>query len=225
VSPPRHDARFAAAMEDVLAVYARPPDPARPLIGFDETGKLLRTHKRPPQPAIPGHPARQDSEYGREGDANIFLACAPHLGWRHAAVTARRTAVDVAHQLRDLVDVHFPDAERLVLVTDNLNVHAAASLYTAFPPAEARRIAEKVEWHYTPTHGSWLNLAEIERSVLTRQCLDRRIADPQTLAAEVAAWVVARNSARTPIIWRFSLELARIRLAHVYPEIEHGSIA
>jgi hypothetical protein len=225
VSPPRHSAGFAALMEDVLAVYARPPDPARPLLCFDETGKLLRTHKRPPQRAIPGHPARQDTEYGRAGDANIFLACAPHIGWRHATVTARRTAVDVAHQLRALADVHFPDAARIVLVTDQLNVHAAASLYAAFPPAEARRLAARFEWHYTPTHGSWLNLAEIELSILARQCLARRVPDSDTLAAECAAWAAARNAAATPITWRFTLELARIRLADVYPEVDHGIIA
>jgi hypothetical protein len=212
-------------MEDVLAVYARPVDPARPLICFDESGKALRSHKRPPRRAIPGYPARQDSEYGRAGEANIFLACAPHRGWRHVAVTARRTAIDVAHQLRELVDVHFPDAERLVLVTDNLNVHVPASLYQAFPPAEARRIAAKVEWHYTPTHGSWLNMAEIELSVLTRQCLNRRLPEAATLATECAAWVAHRNAARTPITWHFTLEVARIRLAHVYPELDHGKIA
>jgi hypothetical protein len=212
-------------MEDVLSVYARPPDPARPLLCFDEIGKLLRTHKRPPQRAIPGHPARQDTEYGHAGDANIFLACAPHTGWCHAAVTARRTAVDVAHQLRELADVHYPAAERIVLVTDQLNVHAPSSLYAAFPPAEARRLAARFEWHYTPTHGSWLNLAEVELSVLARQCLARRIPDPATLAAEVAAWVAERTAVVTPLKWRFTLELARIRLAHVYPELEHGNSA
>ena len=224
MKPPTTDAAFAAQMEDVLAVYALPPDPTRPLVCFDETGKALRTHKRAPQGAIPGHPARQDSEYGRAGDANLFLACAPHLGWRDVRVTARRTAVDAAHAQRDLVDHAFPDAERIVLVTDNLNVHAPSSLYATFPPAEARRIAARLEWHYTPTHGSWLNLAEIELSVLTRQCLDRRIGDPATLAAEVAAWVAHRNAAAIPIIWRFTLEVARVRLAHVYPEVEHGII-
>lgn len=225
MSPPRHSAPFAALMEDVLSVYARPPDPARPVLCFDEIGKLLRTHKRPPQRAVPGHPARQDSEYGRAGDVNIFLVCAPHTGWRHAAVTARRTAVDVAHLLRALADVHYPEAERIVLVTDQLNVHAAASLYHAFPPAEARRLADRFEWHYTPTHGSWLNMAEIELSILARQCLDRRIPDPATLAAEVAAWVAERNAAATPIRWRFTLDLARIRLADVYPEVDHGNSA
>jgi len=205
-------------MEDVLEVYDRPPDPARPLVCFDETGKALRAHVRPPQGAAPGRPARQDSEYARNGSANLFLACAPHRGWRHVAVTAQRTAVDVAYQLRELADVHFPQAERIVLVTDNLNVHAPSSLYHAFPPAEARRLAERFAWHYTPTHGSWLNMAEIELSVLTQQCLDRRIPDHATLEAECAAWVERRNAAATPIEWRFTLELARVRLAHVYPE-------
>jgi hypothetical protein len=225
VSPPRHNAAFAAAMEDVLEVYARPPDPARPLVCFDETGKALRGHKRPPQRAIPGHPARQDTEYVRAGDANIFLACAPHLGWRDVRVTTRRTAVDAAYALRALVDQTFPDAAGIVLVTDNLNVHTPAALYATFPPAEARRIAARLEWHYTPTHGSWLNLAEIELSILTRQCLARRLPDLATLAAECAAWVATRNAAATPITWRFTLEVARIRLAQVYPEIEHGIIA
>jgi hypothetical protein len=212
-------------MEDVLAVYARPPDPARPLVCFDESGKALRGHKRPPHPAAPGRPAREDSEYTRAGDANLFLACAPHRGWREVRVSARRTAVDAAHALRDLVDQQFPEAAGIVLVTDNLNVHTPASLYATFPPAEARRIAERIEWHYTPTHGSWLNLAEIELSILTRQCLNRRIADQETLAAECAAWACARNADPTPITWRFTLELARIRLAHVYPEIEHATNA
>jgi hypothetical protein len=212
-------------MEDVLEVYARPPDPARPLVCFDESNKALRGHTRPPQPAAPGRPAREDSAYARAGDANIFLACAPHLGWRDVRVTARRTAVDTAQALRDLVDRVFPDAARIVLVTDNLNVHTPAALYATFPPAEARRIAARLEWHYTPTHGSWLNMAEIELSILTRQCLARRIPDQPTLAAECAAWVADHNAAPTPIAWRFTLEVARIRLAHVYPELEHDTSA
>jgi hypothetical protein len=217
VTPPRRSASFAAQMEEVLALYAHPPDPARPLLCFDETSKALRAHVRPPQPARPGQPARQDSEYERNGTANIFLVCAPHTGWRHVVVTERRTAVDVAHLLRDLADIYFAQAERIVLVTDNLNVHTPSSLYAAFPPAEARRLAERFAWHYTPTHGSWLNLAEIELSVLTRQCLDRRVPDAATLAAEVAAWVQRRNAAAAPIAWRFTLEVARVRLPHVYP--------
>lgn len=209
-------------MEDVLAVYERPPDPARPLVCLDETSKVLMADVRPPHGPAPGRPARQDTEYARnrqEGQVNLFLACAPHLGWRHVSVTPTRTAIEVAHALRALVDEHFPQAERLVLVTDHLNVHSPASLYRAFPPAEARRIAERVEWHYTPTHGSWLNMAELELSVLSRQCLKRRISDRATLHAEAAAWVAARNEAATRILWRFTLQLARIRLAHVYPEL------
>jgi hypothetical protein len=220
VTPPRRSAGFAAQMEDVLAVYALPPDPRRPLVCCDESGKALRAHVRAPQRAIPGHPARQDSADERTGTANIFLACAPHTGWRHVAVTARRTAVDVAEPLRELADVHFPDAETIVLVTDNLNVHAPSSLYAAVPPAEARRVATRFEWHYTPTHGSWLHLAEIELSVLSRQCLARRIPDPEPLAAEIAAWVATRNAAQIPITWRFTLAVARIRLAHVSPDLE-----
>lgn len=212
-------------MEDVLAVYARPVDRMRPVVCFDEARKELHDHVRPPLPAKPGRPVRQDHEYTRDGSANIFLACAPHTGWRQARVTAQRRAVDVAHALRDLVDAQFPAAARIVLVTDQLNVHGPASLYEAFPPEEARRIAARIEWHYTPTHGSWLNMAEIELSVLTQQCLDRRIPDAATLAAEVAAWVAARNTAAIPITWRFTLEVARIRLARVYPEVEHDEIA
>jgi hypothetical protein len=204
-------------MEDVLEVYARPPDPARPLLCFDEIGKDLKADVRPSQRARPGQPARQDSEYARHGSANIFLACVPQRGWRAAVVSDRRTAIDVAHLLRDLSDVHFPQADQIVLVTDNLNVHAPSSLYHAFPPAEARRLAARFEWHYTPLHGSWLNLAEVELSVLTSQCLKRRIPDAATLATEVAAWVATRNAAAIPITWRFTLEVARIRLAHVYP--------
>jgi hypothetical protein len=226
VIPPEHNAAFAAAMEDVLAVYARPPDPARPLVCFDETSKVLSADVRPPQPAQPGRAARQDTEYKRnpeEGQGNLFLACAPHLGWRHVRVTPSHTALEVAHALRALVDEHFPAAERIVLVTDQLKVHTPAALYHAFPPAEARRILERLEWHYTPTHGSWLNMAELELSVLSRQCLARRIPDQTTLAAEAAAWVAPRNVAAIPITWRFTLEVARIRLAHVYPITAHGN--
>jgi len=156
VIPPEADAAFVAAMEDVLAIYARPVDPLRPLVCFDEAGKELTAHTRPPRPARPGHPAREDSEYARGGATNLFLACAPHLGWRQIAVTARRTGIDFAHALRALVDEQFPDAERITLVLDNLNTHRPAALYQAFPPAEARRILERIDWHFTPTHGSWL---------------------------------------------------------------------
>jgi hypothetical protein len=215
--PAAENARFAAAMEDILTVYERPVDAARPLVCFDEAGKALRRATRPPLPAVPGHAAREDTEYERNGSVNCFLVCAPHLGWRQITVTAQRTALDVAQQLRELVDVHFPAAERIVLVTDQLNVHEPASLYQAFPPAEAWRILQKLEWHFTPVHGSWLNIAELEWSVLRRQCLARRIPDRQTLQAEIDAWVAARNQTRTPVDWRFTVADARQKLAHVYP--------
>ena len=204
-------------MEDVLAVYARPPDPRRPLICFDEAGKDLKAHTRPLQPAAPGQVAREDSEYERAGSRNLFLACAPHLGWRQMAVTEHRTAIDFAHALRALVDQQFPQAERIVLVLDQLNTHTPAALYQAFPPAEAWRILERLEWHYTPTHGSWLNMAELEWSVLARQCLARRIPDQPTLETEVAAWVAARNAEQVRTAWRFTKEAARTRLPWLYP--------
>jgi hypothetical protein len=225
VIPPREDAAFAAAMEDILAVYARPPDPARPLLCFDEAGKELTAHTRPPLPASPGQPAREDAEYARCGKANLFLACAPHLGWRQITITTQRTGVDFAHALRELVDQAFPAAERIVLVLDNLNTHRPAALYQAFPPHEARRILERLEWHFTPTHGSWLNIAELEWAVLTRQCLDRRIPTQAVLVQEVAAWVARRNRAAVRVAWRFSVHHARQKLAHVYPIPEPDTIA
>jgi DDE superfamily endonuclease len=216
VIPPHHDAAFAAAMEDVLAVYARPVDPARPVVCFDEAGKELTTHTRPPLPLAPGQPVREDTEYARAGKANLFLACAPHLGWRQIRVTAQRTGIDFAHALRALVDQAFPAADRIVLVLDNLNTHRPASLYQAFPPQEARRILDRIEWHFTPVHGSWLNIAELEWAVLTRQCLERRLPTQEALAAEVAAWVTQRNQARVSVAWRFTVDDARHTLAHVY---------
>jgi len=225
VIPPQHNARFAASMEDILTVYARPVDPVRPLICFDEAGKELTSHTRPPQPLVPGHPVREDTEYVRHGSANLFLLCAPHLGWRHITVTAQRTARDFAHAIRDLVDVHFPAAERIVLVLDNLNTHTPAALYQSFPPDEAWRLLQKLEWHFTPLHGSWLNIAELEWAVLQRQCLDRRIPDRQTLETEVAAWVAAHNQARSPVDWRFTVQDAREKLAQVYPIPQQGSSA
>ena len=204
-------------MEDVLRVYARPLDPARPLVCFDESGKELRRHTRPPQPGAPGRPARYDSEYDRNGSANCFLWVAPHLGRRQVTVHARRRACEWAHLMRELVDVHFPAAEQLVLVLDNLNTHTPAALYETFPPAEAARIWSRLELHYTPTHGSWLNLAEIELSVLARQCLARRIPDEATLAHEVAAWAAARNDHLLPVQWHFTVQDARTTLPHLYP--------
>ena len=223
--PPEHNARFAAGMEDILTGYARPPDPARPLICFDEAGKELRRQTRPPRPLAPGQPRREDTEYERHGSANLFVLCAPHLGWRHITITEQRTALDFARMVRALVDVHFPAAERIVLILDNLNTHTPAALYQAFPPDEAWRLLQKLEGHFTPIHGSWLNIAELEWSALQRQCLNRRIPDRPTLETEVAAWVAARNQARTPVAWRFSVADARESLAHVYPIPQQGIIA
>jgi DDE superfamily endonuclease len=217
VIPPALSAAFVAAMEDLLAVYARAVDPARPLVCFDEGGKELVAHLTPPRPPAPGRCAREDSAYLRGGAANLFLACAPYLGWRDVRVTRQRTAVDFAHAVRDLVDQSFPEAERIVLVTDNLNTHTPAAFYQAFPAPEARRLVERIEWHYTPKHGSWLNMAELELSALARQCLARRIPDQPTLATEVAAWVARRNHEAVRLAWRFGIEEARIRLAHCYP--------
>jgi DDE superfamily endonuclease len=204
-------------MEDVLAVYTRPADPRRPLVCLDETSKQLLRDGRAPLPPAPGRPQRVDYEYEREGVVNLFLACAPLEGQRWVTVTDRRTRVDWAHLIKELIDVRYPDAERLVLVQDNLNTHTPASLYEAFPPAEAQRLAEKLELHYTPKHGSWLNIAEIELSVLSRQCLARRVPDAATLVAEVAAWQARRNARGGAVDWRFTTADARIKLKRLYP--------
>jgi hypothetical protein len=217
VIPPSLNAAFVAAMEDILAVYSRPPDPRRPLVCFDESGKALRRHTRPPQPAAPGTPAREDTTYEREGNANLFLACAPHAGWRGVQATERRTAVDFAHAIQALLDGPFREAEGIVLVIDNLNTHTPAAFYQAFPAPEARRLLARIEWHYTPVHGSWLNMAELELSALSRQCLRRRIPDRATLQHEVSAWAEERNRAGVRIDWRFGIEDARVKLAHCYP--------
>jgi len=204
-------------MEDVLDVYTRPYDPRYPQICFDERPVQLLADVRSPLPARPGTPRREDYEYERRGTANLFLWYEPLRGTRHVVPTTRRTMVDWAHCIKDLVDVHYPDAERIILVMDNLNTHSPASLYAAFPPAEAKRIADKLEIHYTPTHGSWLDMAEVEIAVLSSQCLDRRIPDLETLRAEVAAWEEGRNRTATTIDWRFTTEDARIKLKRLYP--------
>ena len=207
-------------MEDVLGVYTRPADPARPVVCLDETSRQLLAETRPPLPAAPGRPARRDPEYARGGVVNLFLVCEPARGWRQVRASDRRTRLDWAHCVRELVDVHYADAEAVVLVMDNLNTHSPASLYEAFPPAEAKRLADKLEIHHTPKHGSWLNMAEIELSALQRQCLDRRLADRPTLDREVAAWVRDRNAAHTTIVWRFTAADARIRLKRLYPAVQ-----
>jgi hypothetical protein len=207
-------------MEDVLEVYTRPYDPQRPQVCLDETSRQLLAQVSLPLPVAPGQPAREDYEYQRRGVCNLFLVCEPLRGWRQVMVSARRTRIDWAHCIKDLVDVHYPDAEVIVLVQDNLNTHTPASLYEAFEPAEARRLAERLELHYTPKHGSWLNMAEIELAVLAEQCLDRRLADQARLEREVAAWQAARNRAGRGIDWRFTTADARIKLKHLYPAIQ-----
>jgi hypothetical protein len=207
-------------MEDVLAVYTRRYDPRRPQICLDETSRQLLAEAILPLPLAPGRPPRQDYEYQRRGVCNLFLVCEPLRGWRQVMVSDRRTRIDWAHCIKELVDGCYPDAEQIVLVQDNLNTHTPASLYEAFPPAEAKRLADKLELHYTPKHGSWLNMAEIELSVLAGQCLDRRLADRATLEREVAAWEAARNATGRGVDWRLTTEDARIKLKHLYPVIQ-----
>ena len=209
-------------MEDVLRLYQLPYDPDYPQVCLDETSKQLVADTRAPLPAAPGQPERVDYEYERKGTANLFMVFEPLTGQRHVKVTERRTAVDFAHVIQDLVDVQYPQAEKIVLILDNLNTHTPASLYEAFAPAEARRLMERLEIHHTPKHGSWLNMAEIELSVLARQCLDRRIPDPTTLAQEVAAWERQRNAAQCRVDWRFTTHDARIKLKRLYPSIQLG---
>jgi hypothetical protein len=219
VIPPKANAAFVAAMEDVLDVYTRPHNPARPLVCLDETSKQLVAETRAPEPMQPGQPARHDYEYKRNGVANLFMLFAPLEGWRHVEVTERRTAIDYAKILRDLADIHFPNAEKIVLVQDNLNTHTPASLYEAFEPAEARRIIERFEWHYSPKHGSWLNLAESELAVLSSQCLDRRIPAAVTLRTEVDAWRKRRNTHNAKANWHFTTADARVKLKSLYPAL------
>ncbi len=206
-------------MEDVLDVYARPYAPTRPLVCMDETNKQLLDETRAPLPMQPGHPARIDHEYQREGVANLFMFFEPLAGRRHVLVTARRTRQDWAIAMRELAEVWYPEAETIVVVLDNLNTHGPASFYEAFTPAEAHRLVQRFEFHYTPKHGSWLNMAEIELSVLGRQCLARRIPDQQLLAAEVANWETERNRKLVKVDWQFRTPDARIKLKHLYPKI------
>lgn len=207
-------------MEDVLEVYHLPYDPQWPQVCMDEQPIQLIKETRTPIPAGPGKPEQYDYEYERSGTANIFMFVEPLGGWRHVNVTAHRTSVDWAHQIRELVDVHYPETEGIRLVMDNLNTHTVASLYEAFPAQEARRLAQKLEIHYTPKHGSWLNIAEIELSAMTRQCLNRRIPDRATLTSEVAAWEQERNGRQKGVDWRFTTKNARIKLKQLYPQIE-----
>ena len=204
-------------MEEVLEVYTRPYDPTRPVVCLDETSKQLVSETRTPLPAEPGQPERVDYEYERQGTANLFMAVEPLTGQRHVTVTDRRTAVEFAQVVKALLEVHYPHAEKVVLVLDNLNTHKPAALYQAFEPAVAWRLLERLEIHHTPKHGSWLNMAEIELSVLSQQCLNRRIPDTATLTREVAAWQQARNADPRPVNWRFTTADARIKLKRLYP--------
>ena len=204
-------------MEDVLDVYARPLDAKRPLVCFDETNKQQVGEVQPPLPMAPDQPTRYDSEYVRNGVSNLFMFFAPLQNWRHVEVTDRRTSVDWAHCMQNLVDVHFPHAERIVVVLDNLSTHTAAALYATFEPAEAKRIWDRLEIHYTPKRGSWLNMAEIEIGVLAKQCLDRRLPTMDRVREEVEAWEAKRNSAKAMIQWRFTTPAARDKLGRLYP--------
>jgi hypothetical protein len=201
----------------VLDLYARPYDETRPVICFDEQPRQLIAETRVPLPVAPGRPARVDCEYRRAGTANLFLFFEPLAGWRHVEVTAQRTSKDFAQQMKALVDTHFPDAEGIAVVLDNLSTHSPAALYQTFPPAEAFRLFKRLEFHYTPKHGSWLNMAELEFSVLDRQCLDRRLSDLDSLRREIAAWEKTRNAAHATAQWRFTISHARTKLRRLYP--------
>ena len=218
--PPKANAEFVWKMEDVLEVYKRPYDPWRPVVCLDETSKQLIGEVQTPMPAAPGQVTQYDYEYVRKGVANIFMISEPLAGKRDVAVTDRRTRKDYAECLRRIADELYPDTEVIVLVQDNLNTHSPASLYEAFEPVEAKRLADRFEFHYTPKHGSWLDMAEIELGILGRQCLARRIDNVDDLRREAKAWETARNSAATKVNWQFTTADARIRLRRLYPSIE-----
>jgi transposase len=214
---PKVDGEFVARMEDVLALYAEPADDLRPVVCFDETPRQLIGEDRVPIPAEPGKLGRYDYEYVRNGTANVFMFVDVNRPWRHAKVTDQRTGADFADCMRDLVDEHYPDAERIRVVLDNLSTHKPAALYDRFPPAEARRILSRLEFHFTPKHASWLNMVEIEIGVMVSQCLDRRIPDKATLVDEVAKWEQRRNRERARIEWLFTVDRARDKLGRAYP--------
>lgn len=218
--PPEANAEFVCAMEEVLELYQEPYDPLRPVVCFDEGTKQLIGETQTPLPMQPGEPQRYDYEYERHGTCNLFLFCEPLGGRRHVAVTDQRTMVDYAHCMRDLVDVWYPDADCIRVVQDNLNTHKPAALYEAFSPEEARRILKRLEFHYTPKHGSWLNMAEIELHVLNSQCLDRRIDNKAYLTSEIAAWENERNQRVKTINWQFTTQDARVKLHRLYPSFQ-----
>jgi hypothetical protein len=219
VIPPKASADFVYHMEDVLEVYQRPYDRDYPLICMDETSKQLVGETRSPLRCAPGTPVRYDAEYVRNGVANLFLMSEPLVGKRQVYVREQRTMQDWAHVMRDLINETYADVEKIVLVMDNLNTHTPASFYAAFPPEEAKRLAERLEIHYTPKHGSWLNMAEIELSILSKQCLDRRIPNREKLQRNVAAWEKDRNQTQRKINWQFTTKDARIKLRSLYPSV------
>jgi hypothetical protein len=204
-------------VEDILALSAEPDDACDPVVCFDESPDQLVSEVRQPLPVAPGQPARYDYEYRREGTCNLFMCCQPLAGWRHVEVTERRTAQDFAHCMKALVDVHFPPAELISVVLDNLHTHTPAALYETFPPAEARRMVRTLDFRYTPKHASWLHMAELELAALDGQCLDRRLPTPAIVRQEVVAWERARNAAKATVQWRFTVAKARTKLRHLYP--------
>ena len=220
---PRIDSEYVARMEDVLDLYAEKADPERPVVCFDESPTQLIGEVRQPIPAAPGQPERYDCEYRRNGTANLFVFLDAHRGWRHVKVTRQRTAKDFAECMRDLVDTHYPKAELIRVVLDNLSTHTAGALYETFPAPEAHRILQRIEFHNTPKHASWINMVEIEIGVLRGQCLDRRIGELKKLVSEIKAWQIQRNAARARINWKFTTEKARDKLARAYPDTFKGS--
>jgi hypothetical protein len=219
---PKVDGAFVACMEDVLDLYAKPADPKRPVVCFDESPVQLIGETREPVPAAPGQPARYDYEYKRNGTANLFVFVDAHRSWRKVEVTDQRTAIDFAHCMRDLVDVHYTKAEVIRVVMDNLSTHTAGALYEAFPAPEAHRLLKRLEFHYTPKHASWLNMVEIEIGVLRSQCLDRRIGDRKQLVSEITAWEQRRNASGAKIKWMFTTDRAREKLARAYPSTKES---
>jgi transposase len=220
---PQIDGTYVARMEDVLDLYAEAPDPRRPVVCFDESPTQLIGEARQPLPAAPGQPERYDCEYRRNGTVNLFVFLDAHRPWRKVKVTDHRTARDFAHCMRELVDVHYPQADLLRVVLDNLSTHSAGALYDTFPASEARRLLRRLEFHYTPKHASWLNMVEIEIGVLRGQCLDRRIGERDRLVGEIAAWEQQRNAAGSRITWMFTTERARAKLGRAYPDIAKES--
>ena len=214
---PTLNGEYVARMEDILALYAEAPDPRRPVVCFDETPRQLIGEERVPIRAEPGKPARVDYEYVRNGTANVFMFADVNRPWRHAKVTDQRTCIDFAECMRELVDEHYPEAEKIRVVLDNLSAHSAGALYKAFAPQEARRILDRIEFHFTPKHASWLNMVEIEIGVMVQQCLDRRIPNKATLISEIASWERRRNAEGAGIDWMFTVERARAKMAHAYP--------